>query len=148
MKVTLLRDVKGVGKKYEEKNVSDGYAINFLLPKKLALAASGPGAKQIEELKRQDTEHKAREDQKHQESLSKIAGKTISIKMKANEAGHLFASLNAEKLSKLLKSEQGIEIESSHIVLPTQIKEIGTYEVPISIKQGIETKFTLELLRS
>ncbi|MEK7147796.1 MAG: 50S ribosomal protein L9 [Patescibacteria group bacterium] len=147
MKVILLKDVKGVGRKFEEKNVSDGYAANFLIPKKLAVAANGPGAAVVKNLKTQDIEHKDREAEKLHESLAKIAGKSVEIKMNANEQGHLFSRVNAEKLSKLLR-EQGIDIAEENIELEHPIKEIGTFEVPISVGNGAETKFTLVVLRS
>ena len=147
MKIILLKDIKGVGKKFEEKIVSDGYAINMLLPKKLAVSATGPGAKQVEALKKQNEANQAQEDKKLEESLHKIAGKTISIQMKATEQGHLFEKINAEKLVRVLR-EQGIEISADHITLEVPIKEIGTYEVPISIKPGVESKFTLLVERS
>lgn len=142
MKVILLRDVKGVGRKFEEKNVSDGYAVNFLLPKKFAVGTNGAGAKQVVELKRQDEAHKAETQARLQESLSKIVGKTITIKMSANEQGHLFSSVNAEKLSKIIK-EQGIELSQESIRLEHPIKETGTFEVPVSVGNGMETRFTL-----
>ncbi len=134
MKIILLRDVKGVGRKYEEKNVSDGYAINFLLPRKLAVSMSGPGAAQVSELKKQDTQYKEREDQKLKESLQKIAGKTITLDMKANEQGHLFEKVTKEKLSELLGINSGL------ITLEEPIRELGTYEIPVG-----KTRFTLVL---
>lgn len=145
MKVILLRDVKGVGKKYEEKNVSDGHALNMLIPRKLAVAANGPGAKQVSEMKKQEVEHKARNEALFEDSLGKIASKTVSVKMRANDQGYLFASLNAEKLSRLLK-EEGIEIAREALVLSEPIKACGSFRIPIYIAEGREAHFTLEVL--
>ena len=142
MKVILLRDVKGVGRKFEEKNVADGYAVNFLLPRKLAVSTSGTGGKLVENLKIQEEAHRAKEDQALKESISKIAGRTITIKMPANELGHLFSSINALKLSKILK-EEGIELSEEYIELEHPIKETGTFEVPVRVGDGHQTKFTL-----
>jgi large subunit ribosomal protein L9 len=141
MKVILLRDVKGVGKRYEEKNVGDGYAANFLLPKKLAVPATGAAAGQIKNMKESDAKHKEAELHKLEEEVRKLASTTINIKEKANEKNHLFAAITAEKLSLLLK-EKGISVPADCIVLESPIKELGTREVPIDIK-GKRTHFTL-----
>lgn len=135
MKVILLRDVKGIGKKYEEKNVADGYAINKLLPQKLAVPAGTSAAKQVLALKNQDSAHKSREEQMNEEALRKIAGQTIVIKMKATEEGHLFEKMTREKLAKQL------DIDPETIELNEPIKATGTYEVPVG-----KTKFTLEIV--
>ncbi len=142
MKVILLKDVKGVGRKFEEKNVTDGYAANFLIPRKLALPVSGQSASQVAELKRQAEAHKAQDSKQLEEGLQKVAGQTITLKMKANEQGHLFQSINAEKLLKVLK-EQGITLEREAIQLEHPIKETGTFSVPVSVGNGLETHFTL-----
>ncbi len=146
MKVILLKDVKGVGRKFEEKNVSDGYAANFLMPKKLAVASAGSAASQVKQLIAQEHASREKEGVRLKESLAKIANTTITINMKANENGNLFASLNTEKLAKFLKEDKGIVINPDHIVLSEPIKETGTFEIPISISPGVETRFTLDVL--
>src|SRR5882724_6255490 len=108
MKIILLKDVKGVGRRFEEKNVSDGYAMNSLIPKKLAVLASDAG--QIKTLKENEEKGRAGESKKIEESLDKISGIEINLTLKANEKNHLFASLSAIKLSEILKKEKGIEI--------------------------------------
>lgn len=145
MKVILLRDVKGIGRKFDEKSVADGYAANFLFPKKLAVPATGQSAAQVAQLKAQDGDAKDRDEQNLRESISKISGQTVSIKMNANEKGHLFASINKDKLSKILKDEKGVVISSLNLELDNPIKEIGTFVVPISVGEGKETSFTLSI---
>jgi large subunit ribosomal protein L9 len=146
MKVILLKDIKGVGKRFEEKNLSDGYAINKLIPQKLAVAATSAGASQVKALKEQEAANKAGARKKLEESLAQIAGKTITLKMKANEQGHLFASLNADKLSRALQMEQSIYLDPESIELSSPIKSTGTFEVPVRVSEGVETKFTLEIV--
>jgi len=148
MKVILLKDVNGVGRKFEEKDVADGYALNMLIPKKLAVSATGSGAGAVKMLKEQEEQARAKRGKKLSENISKLGNTVVSIKMKANEKGRLFAALNAEKLSKLLKSEQGIELEANHIMLKEPIKETGTFAVPVSVERGKETSFTLSILKS
>lgn len=144
MKVILLRDVKGVGRKFEEKQVSDGYAANFLIPKKFAVPADGPGAGSVKVLKEQEERIRTQKSAKLETNVAKLANKTLNFKMSANEKGHLFASINREKLSKLLK-EQGIEIDADCLVLEHAIKETGTFSVPVSLGSGKSTHFTLEI---
>ena len=145
MKIILLKDLKGVGKRYEEKNVSDGYAANLLFPKKLAVPSTGSSATQIQILKNAELKNQEARNRKLEESLNKIAETKISIVLRANEKHHLFASLTREKLADILKKEKGLELEPSHIVLDEPIKQIGTYEVPVRIREGMEGRFTLEV---
>jgi len=142
MKIILLKDIKGVGRKFEEKNVADGYALNMLVPKKLAVPAEGPGAGSVKMLKEQEAKARERRGIVLSENLSKLAGASITLKMKANEKGHLFASINADKLAKLLKAED-IEISPECILLDAPIKETGTFVVPVSIKDDKQASFTL-----
>src|SRR4051812_33297726 len=107
MKVIMLKDVKGIGKRFEEKVVGDGYAANFLLPKKLAVAATGAAAAQIKNLKENESKHKEAEDKHLSAEVQKLANTTVNIKANANEKQHLFAALTEEKISGILK-EKGI----------------------------------------
>ena len=140
MKVILLKDIKGVGKKFEEKNVSDGYANNLLIPKKLAVPASN--AAQVKTLIENKIAHEAAEHKALLQNIEKIKGTEIRLSLKANEKHHLFASLNAEKLAEILKKEKGIEINSSLILLDAPIKQTGTFEVPVKVGDTT-AKFTL-----
>jgi large subunit ribosomal protein L9 len=146
MKVILLKDVKGVGRRFEEKDVADGYAINKLLPTKLAVAANGPGAAQVRELKKQSESNKTQDMENLKAGLSQLAGQTVTLRMKANDQGHLFASLNAEKISKALRDTKGISVSPEHFVLAAPIKQTGTFEVPVRVAPGVETKLLLEIL--
>lgn len=146
MKVVLLKDIKGLGRRFEEKNVSDGHAMNFLIPNKLAVPANEAGT--IKALKEKEAQSREAEARKIEEAVAKISGTEISLKLKANEKNHLFASLNAEKLSDILKKEKGIDIDAKYIVLEYPIKQTGTFEVPVRVAEGKETKFTLRVERA
>lgn len=138
----MLKDVKGVGKRFEEKEVSPGYATNFLLPKKLAVEVRGSAAGQVKALKDAEAKTKANTESKLAKNIAEIAGTEVVIKMKANEKGHLFASLNPEKISELLKKEKGIDVDFAYINLIEAIKETGTFRVPVNVGEK-ETHFTL-----
>ncbi|MBX4199959.1 50S ribosomal protein L9 [Candidatus Parcubacteria bacterium] len=141
MKIILLRDIKGVGKKYEEKQVSDGYAINSLLPKKLAVPATGAVAGQIKSLKENESRHEEALVKKLHEEVYKLTGKEIKIVEKANEKNHLFRALSRDKIAELLKKEN-INIPEEFIVLENPIRDLGTFTIPIKI-DGKETHFKL-----
>ncbi|MES2214170.1 MAG: 50S ribosomal protein L9 [Patescibacteria group bacterium] len=142
MKVILLKDIKGLGRRYEEKNVSDGYAINSLIPKKLAAPATGAVAGQIKSLKESEQKHKEAELNKLRAHIQKIAGTTIEVIAKANEKNHLFAALTPEKLSEMLFKEKGIELDPKCIDTPP-IKELGTFNIKVRVENEKETHFTL-----
>lgn len=141
MKVIFLKDVKGAGRRYEEKEVSEGYAINFLLPQKLAVPATGAAAGQIKTLKEGEQRREEAKVSKLQAEVHKLANTTISIKAKANDKNHLFFGLNAAKLTELLKT-RGIDVPADCILLDSPIKELGTREIPIEVS-GKRTHFTL-----
>jgi large subunit ribosomal protein L9 len=137
MKVVLLKDVKGVGRRFEEKNVAEGYATNFLIPKKLAVPAGSGAAHQVEEQKKQGEVHKEKELNVMKEKILKITSTPFSVKLKANEQGHLFVKLTAAKVSEL------VGLEKDMIRLDEPIKETGTFSVPVQVPGGKETHFTL-----
>lgn len=146
MKIILLKDVKGVGKKYEEKEVSNGYGANFLIPRKLAVPLSGSSAAAIKALKEQDERKKVGEHEELLKTIAKISGTSISVKMKTNDKGHLYSSISKEKISELLK-EKGLDINEEYIEITEPIKETGTFEVPVSLGDGKKKgEFTLEVV--
>jgi large subunit ribosomal protein L9 len=134
MKVILLRDVKGVGKRYEEKNVSDGYALNHLIPQKFAVPATGASAGQIKHLKDTSEKHKEADLKKLEIEVAKLSETEIKVALKANEKNHLFAALTAEKISEILKG-QGIVIPAERIELKEAIKQTGTFTIPVSVAE-------------
>ncbi|MBX4206451.1 50S ribosomal protein L9 [Candidatus Parcubacteria bacterium] len=137
MKVILLKDVKGVGRKFEEKQVADGYALNMLIPKKLAVSAGSAGAAQVAELKRQAESHKAIDEAKLKASLEKVSGQNLVIKIAANDQGYLFQKITREKIAELA----GLEPEAIELHHP--IKETGAYEIAVEVGEGKRTSFTL-----
>lgn len=146
MKVTLLKDIKGVGRKFEEKEVASGYALNFLIPNKQAVPSGSASAGQIKVLKESGEKHREAENKKLEQEIEKLKNTEIIISLPANDKNHLFASLNSEKISTLLK-ERGIDLGVSHINLTQPIKETGTFRVPVSLDTK-KTEFTLVVTRA
>ncbi len=142
MKVIFLKDVKGKGKKWEEKDVSDGYAMNSLIPQKLAVAATGSSAAMIKALKEQEDKGKQIQNEKLEGEMHKLSGVELVVKVKANPKGHLFEKLTAEKIALMLKKEKGIEVNFAYINLFEGIQDVGSYEIPVKVKDKL-THFSL-----
>lgn len=139
MKVVLKQDVKGLGKKGELVNTSDGYARNFLFPKGLACEAN---AQSMTELKNREQSAKYKietETAAAKKAAEQISGKTIAISAKAGQNGKLFGSITSKEIAEKIKSEFGIQTDKRKIVVE-DIKQYGTYEFEIKLYQGISAK--------
>lgn len=137
MKIILLQDVKGSGKKGALTTVSDGYARNFLLPKGLAKEANAQAMNEYKnaESSKQfkiDTDKKAANDAK-----ARIHGKTVKICAKAGQAGKLFGSVTAKEISAELKAQYGITVDKRKITLNGDIKAFGVYQAEVKLYTGI-----------
>ena len=133
MKVILLEDVKALGKKGQVVNVSDGYARNLLLPKKLGVEATG---KNMNDLKLQ----KAHEDKVAQENLDaakafaeELKDKQVTVGNKVGEGGRTFGSISAKEIAEAAKAQLGYELDKKKLQLSAPIKELGTTMVPIKL---------------
>ena len=144
MKVILLKDVKKIGRKFDEKEVADGYARNLLIPKGLAVPAGTASAKQILAQKNQVGTKRAKEDQVLRDNIAQLAGTTLTYTARANEQGHLFEKLTSEKLSAYIKKERGLTIDASRFDMEP-IKESGTHEISVKVDEK-NTHFTLEVI--
>lgn len=140
MKVILLQDVKGTGKKGELVEVSDGYARNFLLPKKAAKKAT---AQAMSELKNAEESKafKIEEDKKAANaSKAVIESKSLNITAKAGQGGRLFGSVTAKEIAQELKKQFNINVDKRKISLDADIKAFGTYNADIKLYTGIVAK--------
>lgn len=129
MKVILQADVKGQGKKGQLINVSDGYARNFLFPKKLAVEASADNLNAMKQKQAADAARIAREKAAAQDLAEKLKSCMVIISAKAGTGGRLFGSVTASEVSDGLKAQFGIEIDRHKIVMNENIKAFGTYEL-------------------
>lgn len=133
MKVLFLKDVPKMGKKYDIKEVSDGYAQNFLLPRKLAEAANKNTEKNVEKFKKAEDEMKKVDEALLHKSLKALEETTVTIKGKANEEGKLFAAIHKEEISEKLKEQAGISLPAEYIDIEKPVKEIGEHEIPVVV---------------
>jgi large subunit ribosomal protein L9 len=142
MKVILLKDVEGLGKKYEVKEVKNGHARNLLLPEKLAKAATKQALKWLADQK-EVIEKEAEEDLKKAQALaSDLDGLELNIAVKVGDEGQLFESINSQKIIEKLK-EMGFEVKKSQIKLESPIKEIGEFPVSVILAHNLEAEIKL-----
>lgn len=141
MKVILLQDIKGTGKKDDIINVSDGYARNFLLPRKLAREADAGAINDIRN-KERAAEHRINEEKKAARALAdRISGSTVKLTAKAGSTGKLFGSVTNKEIAELLNSTFGTDIDKRKVILDSDIKTFGTFECEVKLYTGISAKF-------
>jgi large subunit ribosomal protein L9 len=145
MKVVLLQDVKDLGKKGELVNASDGYARNFLFPRKLAVEATAGKLKEIEDKKSSEKNKKDRELAAAKELAEKINKLEISFKTKAGENGKLFGSITGKDVADAIKAQHKIEVDKKKVVLHDAIKTLGTYQVEIKVYPEISAKINVKV---
>ena len=137
MKVILKQDIKGVGKKDQIINAADGYARNYLLPKKLAVPADQGNMNNLK-AKNESIAYKKGEDLKEAKELAeKMKKLTVKIKVKAGENGKLFGAVTAKEISEALKKDFNIDVDKKKIMLNESIKTAGTTRVDIKLNEGV-----------
>lgn len=146
MKIILLQDVKSLGKKDQIVEVSDGYARNFILPKKLGVEAD---SRHMNDLKLQ----KANEDKIAQQQLDdakELAGvletKEVVVKMKSGEGGKTFGSISSKEIAVAAKQQCGLDIDKKKIQLPEAIKALGVYEVNVKLHTKVMGKLKVKVV--
>lgn len=144
MKVVLLKDVKGTGKKGEIKEVSDGYAKNFLLKNGSAKVANASALNENTMKKESDAYHKEMERQSAIELGQKLKEKTIILAIKCGENGKTFGSVTSKEIAEALKKE-GFDIDKRKIELDGTIKTIGSYRITIKLHSEVSVKINLEV---
>lgn len=145
MKVILLKDVKNVGKKYEETEVKKGYALNYLLPQELALTATNQTLKALADERARHTEKMREQEKELAEKLATLGDTAVTINAKANEQGHLFAGIGRDEVVAALNETHDLTLDSTHIDLEHAIKEVGDHEIPVTIAdQKITLTVTVE----
>lgn len=137
MKVILLDNIKGVGKKDEVINASDGYARNFLFPKKLALEATKDNLVKLKAKQDSDQHKKDLEKAKAIEIANKLKEIVLKIEVKAGDNGKIFGGVTSKEISENLKTQYNIDVDKKKIVLKETIKVLGTVNVDIKLYEGV-----------
>lgn len=133
MKVIFLKDVKGKGKKGEVKNVSDGYAHNFLLKNGYAVEATGGNVKVLEAQKNREQKDAAAELQANKELKATLEELTVELKAKSGEGGRLFGSITSKQIAEELKKKHNIKVNKRKIELNDAIRALGYTNVPVKL---------------
>ncbi len=145
MKVILLKDVEGHGKKGEVVNASDGYARNFLLPKKLAIPADEANMRNWKRNKAKEEAKAADELAKAQEIAKTMKGKTLVIKAKTGEGDRLFGSITNKDIAEAIAAAEGVKIDKKHIELDGNIKALGDYTVKVKLHSKVKTEVIVKV---
>ena len=146
MKVILKADIKGVGKKDEIINASDGYARNYLLPKKLAVEANAENMAKLNNKKEAANYRKDVEKQNAEELAKKLKGIMLKIKVKAGENGKIFGGVTSKEISDNLKSQYNFDIDKKKIELKETIKTLGEFNVSIKLFEGVIANLKVEVI--
>ena len=145
MEVVLLEDVKALGKKGQVVKVNDGYARNFILPKKLGVEAT---SKNLNDLKLQ----KANAEKVAAEQLKKLAEEidkmSVTVSIKAGEGGRAFGSVSTKEIAKAAKDQLKLDIDKKKMVLPEPIKSIGSFEVPIKLHKEVTARLSVKVVEA
>lgn len=145
MKVILLQDVRGQGKKGEMISVSDGYARNFLFPRKLAQEATADNVNtmRMNDKARREKEQRAREEAA---ALSaRLRELTLTVTAKGGGAGRLFGSVTSQEISDALKEQENVELDKRRIVIEESIKTVGLYTVKVKLGFGIDAPLKVDV---
>ena len=146
MKVILLDNIKGVGKKDEIINASDGYARNYLFPKKLAVEATKENLGKLESKNEANKFKKQNEKNDAIEVANKLKELVLTIKVKAGENGKIFGGVTSKEISENLKEQYKIEIDKKKIEVKETIKNIGRFTINIKLYEGLNAKLTVNII--
>lgn len=146
MKVILLADIKGVGKKDQVINSSDGYARNFLFPKKLAIEANAENMSKLNNKQEANQYKKDLEKQAAEDMAKKLKGILLKIKVKAGENGKIFGGVTAKEISENLKKQYEIVVDKKKIDLKEPIKTLGSFQVEIKLYESVIGELKIQVI--
>lgn len=146
MKVILKADIKGVGKKDEVINVSDGYARNFLFPKNLAVEANAENMSKLKAKEDSNAYKKSQEKEEAKKIAEKLSKILLKIPVKAGENGKIFGGVSAKEVSDLLKEEYKIEVDKKKIELKETIKTLGVRTLTIKLYEGVIGNLKIDVI--
>ncbi len=143
MKVILLQDIKGLGKKGDVRDVAEGYARNFLFVKNMAETATSGSVRRVETIRKKQVEKEQNDREKNQRLADQIKERKITLKMEENK-GRLFGSVQAKDIVRELKKES-IHISDKSVILKDPIRKTGSFEIKIRLDHGIETSIRISI---
>ncbi|GLB33099.1 50S ribosomal protein L9 [Lacrimispora amygdalina] len=148
MDIVLLEDVKALGKKGQIVKVNDGYARNFILPKKLGIEATTKNLNDLKLQKANEAKIAAEQLEAAKELGKKIEEASITVTIRAGEGGKAFGSVSGKEISQAISSQLGLDIDKKKLVLPEPLKTFGTHEVPIKLHKDVTAKLDVKVIES
>ena len=145
MKVILLQDIKGTGKKDQILEISDGYARNYLLPRKMAKEATAEAVNALEKSKGADRHREEVRRQEAEVRARELKGKVIQLEVKGGENGKLFGSVTTDQIAAALKAQHGVDIDRRKLELEEPIKTAGQFFVNLKLVAGINTRMIVNV---
>lgn len=145
MRVVFLDDVDGVARAGEIKNVADGYARNFLLPRKLAAAASTATVQQADARARALAKEQEKTDEAARAVAESLGGAAIVLKARVGEQGRLFGSVTASDIADAINAKAGSNVDHRQVMLEQPIKEAGSYEIEVGLTRNVRANITVEV---
>lgn len=145
MKVILLRDVKGQGKKDEIINVSDGYARNFLFPQKLAMEATAGASKEVERKRAAERQREMEAKAEAEKTAASLRGKVITVTVKCGDKGRLYGSVTTQEVADALQEQHNVKVDKRKIELSDAIRQVGDYETVVKVYPEISAKMKLKV---
>ncbi len=148
MKVILKQDVKNLGNKDEVKEVKEGYARNYLIPKGMAEKATKNKLKEVEKKREMQQKQEQKEIEEAEKLKEKLAEEKLVLKAKTGEEGKLFGSITNKDIAEKLSEEKGIEIDKRKIELDDPIKDLGSYEIELKLHSEVTAKLNVQVTES
>ena len=148
MEIVLLEDVKALGKKGQVVKVNDGYARNFILPKKLGVEATAKNLNDLKLQKANEAKIAAEQLAAAKELGEKLEKATGTLAIKAGEGGRAFGSVSSKEIGKAIQEQLGLEVDKKKIVLNDPIKSIGSFEVPVKLHKDVTAKLAVKVVEA
>ena len=148
MEIVLLEDVKALGKKGQVVKVNDGYARNFILPKKLGVEATAKNLNDLKLQKANEAKIAAEQLAAAKELGEKLEKATVTLAIKAGEGGIAFGSVSSKEIGKAIQEQLGLEVDKKKIVLNDPIKSIGSFEVPVKLHKDVTAKLAVKVVEA
>ena len=148
MEIVLLEDVKALGKKGQIVTVNDGYARNFILPKKLGVEATTKNLNDLKLQKANDARLAAEQLAAAKELAKKVEASPVTVSIKAGEGGRTFGSVSTKEIGKAVSDQLKLDIDKKKMVLTDPIKTLGTFEVPVKLHKDVTAKLTVKVVEA
>lgn len=147
MDIILLKDLGKVGDKHDVVKVKNGYGRNFLIPKGLGLIANKTNLAKLDKIKADALAKEEARTDEYKQMAAQIEGKKLNIGVKSGTSGKIFGSVSNIQIAAALKEQLGLEIERKKIVMPEEIKELGTYQATLNLHSQVTTSIDFELIK-